>query len=139
MSINNTITITGYDPATGIQHTVRGTGTTRAAALAELQARAALEVLVKQKGTESMALVDADYAATVFATGAFADAELTLTKGIGYTDKVIRLPNTTTAVLLAGSKGQINIANGLITNFAAAYQDGDGVGGYVPLRGKFTE
>jgi hypothetical protein len=139
MAINNTITITGVDPATGVKHTVRGTGATRAQALAELQARAALEVLVKQKGTESMAMAPADYAATTFATGAFADAELTLTKGIGFTDKVLRLPNTTTAVLLAGSKGQIDIANSLITDLASAYVDGDGVTGYIPLRGQFTE
>lgn len=139
MAINNTITITGYDPATGINHSVRGTGTTRAQALAELKARAALQVLVKVKGTESMALVAADFTATVFATGAFADMELTLTKGIGYSDKVIRLPNTTTAVLLAGSKGQVDITNSLITDFATAYVDGDGVNGYVPLRGQFTE
>jgi len=139
MAINNTITITGYDPATGVNHTVRGTGGTRAQALAELQARAALQVLTPVKGTESMALADADFAATTFATGPFADMVLVLTKGIGYTDKNIKLPNTTTAVRLAGSKGEVNIAHALITDFADAYVDGDGVTGYSPLRGQFSE
>lgn len=141
MSIGYTITITGVDPATGVKDSVRGTGNTRAAALAELTARAKLRVMTPGNGTESLAMAAVDYTAVagVFASGPFADAELTLSKGVGFSDKVIRLKNCPTSVRLAGSKGQIDIANSLITDFADAYVDGDGVSGYVPLYGSFTE
>lgn len=139
MAIQNTITITGFDPATGVKHTLRGSGASRAAALSELVARAALTVMTGQKGSESQALPAADYASVVFASGVFADMDLTLTKGIGYTDKVVRIANCTTSIRLAGSKGVVDITNALVTAFAGAYIDGDGVGGYTVVRGQFEE
>lgn len=139
MAINNTVTITGFDPATGVKDSLRGTGDTRAHALAELITRAAMTVMTPVRGSESAALPAADFANVIFATGEFADAELTLTKGLGYSDKVIRLKNVTKAIRLANSKGLIDITNALVVAFAGAYYDGDGVTGYTPVSGRFVE
>lgn len=141
MAINNTLTITGFNPNSGKPHTLRGTGPTRAAALAELEARATLTVLTPVRGTESMNMVGADYTtvAGLFKTGSDVDMILTLSKGVGYTDKVVRIDNASNTYRLAGSKGLVDIANDDIVAFAAAYTDGDGVGGYTVIAGEYVE
>lgn len=142
MAINNTLTITGYNPGTGHPHTLRGTANTRAAALAELKARAKLTVLTPTKGNESMAMVTADYDATalLFAAGPNnADMELTLSKGVGFTDKAIRIDNASVTYRLAGSKSLVDITDADIVAFATAYQDGDGQTGYIVTAGRYLE
>ena len=137
MAVNNVITYSGIDPATERPFSVRGTGNTRAEALAEANAKLAMTVLTVQKATESLALAAGD--AGTPASGVFADAYITLGKGIGYSDKVVRLKNVTTAIKKAGTKGHIDGANALVAAFVAAYVDGDGTGGWTFIDGMFEE
>lgn len=140
MAIPYTITISG-NGSSGVKHSIRGTGDTRAHALAELKAKAAMTVMDPVSGTESLAMVGADYTATaaLFATGEFADATLTLSKGVGYTDKVVRIANAPLDLKIPDSKGLIDLTDSRVTDFAAAYIDGDGVGGYTVINGSFSE
>jgi hypothetical protein len=137
MAMNNTITYTGYDPASEHVFSVRGTGTTRALALSEANARLALTVMAFPVGRESQVLPVGDSGTA--AGGVGKDATIVLTKGIGFTDKVIHLQECTVAVKLANSKGKIDITHPLITAFVLAYIDGDGVSGYSVVSGQFDE
>lgn len=128
MANNNIITYTGFDPASDKQFSVRGSGNTRAAALAEANAKLALTVMNVARASESQALPAGDEGAA--AAGTSADGVITLTKGVGYTDKVVKFENMTTAVKKAGTKGQIDGTHALIVAFVDAYVDGDGNSGY---------
>lgn len=137
MAINNTITYSGIDPATEKPFSVRGTGNSRAAALAEANAKLAMTVMTVQKATESLELAEGDAGAP--AAGVFADAYIRLSKGAGYGDRVVRLKNVTTAIKKAGTKGHIDGANALVAAFVAAYVDSDGTSGWTFVDGEFSE
>lgn len=114
--------------------TVKGTGLTRAAAVAEANAKLAMTV-----GTvESSTLTDVPTGGetgTPSADTLFSDADLVLRNSAGKIVNV-RLENVTTAIG-TGLNGLIDLADPLVVAFATAYRDGAGAGGYTPYDGRF--
>ncbi len=121
---------------TGREFHVRGNGATRAAALAEAKAKLQLTVGTQISGTVSEPLAGADLGA---ANGGaqFSDGILVLGKA-GSAKRVISLDNISTQYALSGSAGKINPSDADILAFAAAFVDGDGVGGYSVLSGEYV-
>jgi hypothetical protein len=137
MAINNTVTYKGTDPASDHVFTIRGNANTRAEALAEANARLALTVMNFPQGRESTILPGADAGAA--AGGVGKDATMVLSKGPGYSDKVVHIQECTVAIKKASTKGKIDPANQLVIDFVTAYRDGDGLGGYAFSSGQFDE
>lgn len=131
-----TVTYKMEELGTGREFAVRGTGNTRAAALAEAKAKLQLTVGTQVSGSVSEPLTGADLGAANGGTQ-FSDAVLVLGKA-GSAKRVISLDNISTAYALSGSAGKINTAHADILAFAAAFVDGDGVGGYSVLSGEYV-
>lgn len=114
--------------------TVKGTGLTRAAAVAEANAKLAMTV-----GTiESITITDVPTGPETGTTSGdtiFSDANLVLRNSAGKVVNV-RLENVTTAIG-TGINGLIDLTDPLVTDFATAYRDGAGAGGYTPYDGHF--
>lgn len=114
--------------------TVKGNGLTRAAAVAEANAKLAMTV-----GTvESMTLTDVPTGGETGTPNAgteFSDANLVLRNAGGKVVNV-RLENVTTDIG-TGINGLIDLTDPLIVAFATAYRDGAGAGGYTPFDGHF--
>lgn len=115
---------------------ISGTGETRAAAIAEANAKLAMTVGVIQSGTISEDLAGDDLG-TAHGAGLFSDANLVLRNTAGKVVNV-HLENISTD-LGTGSNGLLDLTDPLITEFAAAYVDGSGNGGYTPYDGKFVK
>lgn len=119
----------------GRKFRVAGTGLTRAAAIAEANAKLALTV-----GTVIDSSVSDDL--TVGETGVahaaddYSDAELTMQNGAGRR-VTIHLENISNEYG-DGITGDLDLTNTDITDFATAYKDGDGAGGYTPYSGHFV-
>lgn len=121
--------------ASGRKFSVIGTSDDAAEALAERNAKLALT-----KGTviaSSTTTPD-----TVIPTSAGAgdgeDAVLKLFK-TGETIKTVKFENMDSGLALAGSPGIVDITEGAIVAFGAAYRDGNGIGGYTVLSGVFDK
>lgn len=116
--------------------TVRGTGDDRATAVAEANAKMAMVVGVIESATITESPAEGELGAVASANGLFSDAILSIRNGAG---KVVntKLENVTTAIG-TGTKGLINLQDGLVVAFATAYRDGEGLGGYTPYDGHFV-
>jgi hypothetical protein len=131
-----TVSYKMLESATNRKFTVRGTGSSRAAAVAEANAKLAMTV-----GTIDGSSISEELAAgelgTAHGAGTFSDAVLILQNGSGKRVS-IKLDNISTAVG-TGVAGQLDLADALVTDFATAYRDGDGNGGYAPYDGYFVD
>jgi hypothetical protein len=114
---------------------VRGTGLTRAAAVAEANAKLAMTVGTIEKSSVSDILSGPE-TGTPNADGTFSDANLVLRDAAGKVVSV-HLENVTTAIG-TGLNGMIDLTDPLVTGFASAYRDGTGAGGYTPYDGHFV-
>lgn len=113
---------------------VVGTGATRAAAVAEANAKLAMTCGIQGVGMVSEQIAVGE-AGTANADTSFSNAEITLQNGSG--KKVtVTLDNVTTAIG-NGISGQVDTSNDLVKAFATAYRDGAGLGGYTPFSGHF--
>jgi hypothetical protein len=132
----STVTYKMEELGTGREFAVRGTGNTRAQALAEAQAKLQLTVGTQVSGSVSEPLSGADLGA---ANGGsqFSDAVLVLGKA-GAAKRSIILDNISTAYALSGSAGLIDTNNPDIQAFAAAFVDGDGNAGYQVISGEYV-
>lgn len=116
--------------------TIRGTGNSRADAVAEASAKIAMTVGVIESASISDSMTEAELGAVASANGLFSDAILSLRNAAGKVVNV-KLENVTTAIG-TGTGGLINLQHALVTGFAAAYKDGNGAGGYTPYDGHFV-
>src|SRR5215207_2103756 len=131
-----TVTYKMEELGTGREFSVRGTGNTRAAALAEAQAKLQLTVGTQIGGSVSEPLAGADLGAANGGTQ-FSDAVIVLGKA-GASKRVISLDNISTEYALGGSAGLIDTAHADIQAFATAFVDSDGVGGYSVISGEYV-
>lgn len=113
---------------------VRGTGLTKAAAVAEANAKLAMTVGTIESNSVSDVLVGGEIG-TPNGDSVFSDANLVLRNSAGKVVNV-RLENVTTAIG-TGLNGLLDLTDALIVAFATAYRDGAGAGGYTPFDGRF--
>jgi len=135
---NNRITYNMREGGTDRKFQVVGTGSSRAAALAEANTKLAMTVGTIESASESADLPVLDYG-TPHAGPVFSDGIITLSRGVNYAKRSPKLENITVALKKANTAGDIDITNGLVTAFAAAYMDGDGNTGYTPVDGHYTK
>lgn len=119
----------------GRKFRVAGTGLTRAAAIAEANAKLAMTVGTVLDSSVSDDLTEEE-AGAAHAVGAYSDAELTMQNGAGRR-VTVHLENIAND-LGDGVTGDIDLDDALVTGFATAYKDGDGNGGYTPYSGHFV-
>lgn len=114
--------------------TITGTGLTRAAAVAEANAKLAMTVGTIESSSATDILTGPE---TGVPNGGdlFSDANLVLRNAAGKVVNV-RLENVTTDIG-TGINGLIDLANALVVAFATAYRDGAGAGGYTAYDGHF--
>lgn len=123
------------EPGTDRPFKVVGTGATRAAAVAEAKAKAAMTCGDYDGGTISDALLVAE-GGEPNAGAQFSDANLSLRNAGGQVVNIF-LENIATD-LGTGNNGLLDLENELIVAFATVYRDGQGNGGYVPYDGHFV-
>lgn len=114
--------------------TIKGTGLTRAAAVAEANAKLAMTVGTVESSSVSDLLVGGEIG-TANADDQFSDANLVLRNAGGKVVNV-RLENISTS-LGTGVNGLVDLEDPLIVAFAAAYRDGAGLGGYTAFDGRY--
>lgn len=119
---------------TGRKFRVAGTGTTRAEAVAEANAKLALTVGSVRNGTVSELLEVAEEG-TANAGTVYSDANLELRNGL--TGKIVNVHLENIATSYSDGFGNIDVTNADIAAFATAYRDGQGAGGYEAVSGKF--
>lgn len=121
----------------GRKFTIGGSGLTRAAAVAEANAKLALTVgdVVNSSVSDLLA---AGEIGTAHADDDYSDAELTLKKIATGETVTIHLENISNEYG-DGVTGDLNLLDDDIVAFATAYRDGDGDGGYAPYQGKFVK
>lgn len=120
----------------GRKFTIAGTGLTRAAAVAEANAKLAMTVGTVDGMSVSDDLTGPETGEPFADDGSYSDANLVLRNAAGQT-RTVHLENIENG-LGDGVTGDIDLDAGLIIAFATAYRDGDGAGGYVPYGGKFA-
>lgn len=111
-----------------------GTGLTRAAAVAEANAKLALTVGTIIDSSVSDILTGPE-TGTAHDAGTYSDAELTMKSGAKRV--TVHLENISDEYG-DGVTGDIDITNADIVAFASAYKDGAGAGGYAPVSGRFV-
>lgn len=116
---------------------VIGTGLTRAAAVAEANAKLALTVGTVVGSSVSDVLTGPETGA-VAAGGVYSDAELILRRTSDGHKVAIHLENIDNA-LGTGVNGQLDLTNQDLIDFATAYRDGAGGGGYAVFDGYFVK
>lgn len=120
---------------TGRKFSVRGTGPDAGTARAEAAAKLGLTVGTVLKATASS--VDASPPAANEGSS-YSDATLELAKNGKIVS--IHLENISTEYAdSAKDNGDLDITNGSLTAFAAAYKDGSGQGGYTLVGGAYTK
>jgi hypothetical protein len=128
------VTYTLQEP-NGRKFRIAGTGTTRAAAVAEANAKLALTVGTVLDSSASDDLAAGEVGAAN-AGASYSDAELTLQSAAGRR-VTVHLENISNEYGDAVT-GDINLADGAIVLFATNYRDSDGAGGYTPYSGHFV-
>lgn len=117
---------------------VVGTGPDGAAALGELNAKLALIGGTLLSASSSTQLVIADLTAPVNGPGG--DAVIYLQQGSDTSTRIgVNINNMAGTFKDATKNDGSIILTGAVAAFAAAYVDGDGVGGYTAVGGKFTD
>jgi hypothetical protein len=117
--------------------TVIGTGSTPAAALAEVTAKVALMRGVAVSGSATSEIATGSLPAFSAATNDARHAILTLKK-TGLPAHTVRIPNMRYDKGVANDQtGLIDFTDGDIQAFAAAYVDSDGNNGYSCVRGQY--
>jgi len=113
----------------GRKFSISGTGADDATALAEHNAKLALTVGTILSQSQSSPV---DPAVGAAAAGTYSNGYITLQNAAG---KVVnaQFDNIVNSV---AANGKIVLTNGLVTTFAAAYRDRDGVGGYTAVGGE---
>lgn len=119
----------------GRKFRIAGTGLTRAAAVAEGNAKLALTVGTVTDSGVSDDLTGGELGAAN-GDATYSDAELVLKNGAG---KIVSLHLENISNSYGdGVTGDIDLANADIVAFATAYRDGAGAGGYAPYGGHFV-
>jgi hypothetical protein len=115
---------------------IAGTGTTRAAAVAEANTKLALTVGEVISSTVSDVLAGGE-TGTAHDAGTYSDANLVLKQTA--TGKIVNIPLENISNEYGdGVTGDLLLDNADIVAFATAYRDGGGLGGYAPYGGSFV-
>lgn len=119
---------------TGRKFSIQGTGNSRADALAELAAKAALTVGVSDGASMAGPLEGAEIPQNSV-DAVYSDAVLVM-RNAGGDIATVHLENISTVYALG--EGQIDLTEADIIAFCTAYRDGDGNGGYQPFGGEYV-